>query len=191
MRHSTWARARRVYAHWHYRQVHFAEYRAYRMLALAPVLGVRESRRLVGRYVLTQHDLMAGLSDQRHVDLVAIADHALDTHGGGTRPGGPGELAAPYGVPFSCLLPREVDNLMVACRGASFTSLAASSCRLARTMMQLGQAAGTAAALALGHRLDPADVPPALLQDRLRAQHVSLEWPMPAALRARLADETG
>jgi hypothetical protein len=58
-------------------------------------------------------------------------------------------------------------------------------------MMQLGQAAGTAAALALGRRVDPADIPPALLQDRLRAQHVSLEWPMPAALRAWLSDETG
>lgn len=181
--------ARRARAHWHHNQVHFPEFRGYRLQALAPVLGVRESRRVVGRWVLTQHDLLAGLSRQPHDDVIAIADHPLDTHGAGAGRGGPGELDEPYGVPYRCLLPRDVDNLLVACRGASFSSLAASSCRLARTMMQLGQAAGTAAALALERGTDLTGVPPAELQARLRAQQVSLEWPMPAALRTWLEDE--
>ncbi|MCU0500388.1 MAG: FAD-dependent oxidoreductase [Anaerolineae bacterium] len=180
---------RRVYAHWHHNQMTFPEFQGYRLLRIAPGLGVREARRVVGRAILTQHDLMAGLNRQEHSDIIAIADHAMDTHGASTGRAGTREHDQPYGVPYRCLLPRDVDNLLVACRGASFSSVAASSCRLSRTMMQLGQAAGTAAALALDQEVDLADVPPTALQDRLRDQHVSLEWPMPAQLVAHLMNE--
>ncbi|MGM0494977.1 MAG: FAD-dependent oxidoreductase, partial [Armatimonadota bacterium] len=61
------------------------------------------------------------------------------------------------------------------------------SCRLSRTMMQLGQAAGTAAALAVGRGVDARDLPAEYLRDALRAQHVQLEWPMPNGLREALA----
>ena len=87
-------------------------------------LGVRESRRIVAEYVLTEHDLRAGLSGQDHPDIVCIADHAMDTHGSHGRPCG--ELREPYGVPFRCLVPRGFSNLLVACRGAGFSALAAS-----------------------------------------------------------------
>lgn len=96
------ARAR---MHWHVLQTRYP-FDRWKRTWMSPALGVRETHRLVGRYVLR-----------------------------------------PYGVPFRCLLPLEVDNLLVACRGASFSSIGASSCRLSRTMMILGQAAGTAAAL--------------------------------------------
>ena len=58
-------------------------------------------------------------------------------------------MEQPYGIPYSCLLPAEYDNLIAASRGASFSHIAASSCRLSRTMMALGEAAGQASALAL------------------------------------------
>jgi hypothetical protein len=151
---------------------------------------VREGPRLVGRYVLTEHDLLSGLSGQTHDDLVTIADHARDTHGADTGRAGTGELSQPYGVPFRCLLPKEFDNVAVACRGASFSSVAASSCRLSRTMMQLGQAAGTAAALAVRRGLASlAALPSAELRASLAAQHVELTWPRPPALLAHLAAE--
>jgi hypothetical protein len=182
--------ARRIRAHWHHLQTVFSEFQSYRLSWIAPGLGVREGPRLVGRYVLTEHDLIAGLSGQTHDDLVTIADHARDTHGADTGRAGTGELTQPYGVPFRCLLPDEFDNLAVACRGASFSSVAASSCRLSRTMMQLGQAAGTAAALAGRHGLTEfAAVPPAELRAALAAQHVELEWPRPTQLTAHLAAE--
>jgi hypothetical protein len=99
-------------------------------------------------------------------------------------------LKQPYGVPFRCLLPVEFDNLAVACRGASFSSVAASSCRLSRTMMQLGQAAGTAAALAQQEHLSSfADVAPGKLRRSLAAQHVELTWPRSARLIAYLRNE--
>ena len=179
---------RRVRAHWHDLQSRFAEFRGLRRVWVAPGLGVRESRRIVGEYVLTEHDLLAGLSGQRHDDMVCIADHAMDTHGSHGRPCG--ELHEPYGVPFRCLIPRGFRNLLVACRGASFSALAASSCRLTRTMMQLGQAAGTAAALAAERGAAVAGVPAHELRAALSRQRVQLHHPLSVELRRYLADDS-
>lgn len=181
--------ARRILAQWHHMQTVFPEFQAFRIVWVAPALGVREGPRLVGRYVLTEHDLLAGLSGQQHDDIVALADHARDTHGADTGRAGTGELSQPYGIPFRCLLPREFDNVAVACRGASFSSVAASSCRLSRTMMQLGQAAGTAAALTAHLGTTLAAVPARALRASLAAQHVELAWPRPPELLAHLAAE--
>ncbi|MSU72684.1 MAG: FAD-dependent oxidoreductase [Opitutus sp.] len=180
---------RRIRAHWHFLQTSFPEFQRYQRTWVAPGLGVREGPRLVGRYVLTEHDLLAGIGDQKHDDIIALADHAKDTHGADTGRAGCGELAEPYGIPYRCLLPVELDNLAVACRGASLSSVAASSCRLSRTMMQLGQAAGTAAAMAGKLSVPLPDVPPAELRAELRAQHVELTWPRPAELVRYLENE--
>ncbi len=179
---------RRVRAHWHDMQTNYSEFRGFRLGWVAPALGIRESRRVVGEYVLTELDLLAGVSGQEHGDIICLADHAMDTHG--SHAAGIGELHEPYGVPYRCLIPKGRRNLLIACRAASFSSLAASSCRLSRTMIQLGQAAGTATALAKALNVDLPDVPPERLRAALREQHVQLEHPMPAALRAYLADET-
>ena len=177
---------RRVLAHWHHNQTIFPEFQHYRLSWIAPALGVRESYRIVGEYVLTEHDLLAGLSGQRHPDIIAIADHAMDVHG---RGGGCRELAQPYGVPYRCLIPEGMTNLLIACRGASFSSIAASSCRLSRTIMQLGQAAGTAAALAKRLSATLPDVPSDGLRRALREQHVQLDWPPPDNLVQYLQNE--
>jgi len=178
---------RRVLAHWHYLQSGFAEFRNFRLSWMAPALGIRESRRVVGEYVLTEHDLVAGVNGQKHPDIICLADHIADTHGSHAR--GHGEPREPYGVPYRCLIPKGQRNLLVACRAASFSSIAASSCRLSRTMMQLGQAAGTAVALARQLKLDLPDVPAGRLRAALRAQHVQLDHPLPAELREYLARE--
>lgn len=175
---------RRALGHWHHCQTVFPEFQRYRLSWIAPALGVRETCRIRGEYVLTKHDLRAGLPKQTHPDIIALADHAMDTHGAGSR--GTGELAQPYGIPYRCLIPKGFQNLLIACRASSFSSLAASSCRLSRTMMQLGQAAGTAAALALRLGVPLPAVPPAALRQALRAQHVQLDWPMPDELRTYL-----
>lgn len=115
------------------------------LVGMAPEVGVRESWRLVGRYVLVEQDLVAGRAAQKHRDIVATSDHPLDMHG---KQGVHMDLKA-YGVPFRCLQAAEYDNLLVACRGASFSHIAASSCRLSRTLMTLGEAAGAVAAEAV------------------------------------------
>jgi len=137
---------RRVQAHWHWLQGHEA-FAGFELHSIAPMLGIRESYRILGQHVLTQHDLMAGLSRQKHADIIAIADHSMDVHGSGGRRIR-GELKQPYGIPFRCLIPKGWANLMVAGRCASFSQIAASSCRLNRTMTALGLAAGCGAAQA-------------------------------------------
>ncbi len=177
---------RRVRAFWRHVQTRWPEFQGYRITWLAPALGVRETSRVLGEYMLREQDLRAGLAEQTHSDIITIADHSFDRHGAG---GGGGEVKAPYGVPYRCLIPLGYRNLLIACRGAGFSSLAASSCRLSRTMMQLGQAAGTAAALAHRRGVSLPEVPPEALREALRAQHVSLDWPRPALLEAYLRAE--
>jgi hypothetical protein len=176
-------------AFWRHLQVNHPEFRRYRIRHFFPMLGVRETRRVLARYMLTQHVLSVGLSAQGQTDIITIADHAMDTHGSDTGRAGCRELKEPYGVPFRCLLPRDIDNLMVACRAAGFSSIAASSCRLSRTMIQLGQAAGTAAGIASELGVPPHKLPPGRLRDELRKQHVQLEWPISEAVRAHLLEE--
>jgi len=178
---------RRVRAHWHDIQTRCAEFRGFRLEAIAPVLGVRETKRVTGAYVLTQNDLDAGISGQKHADIICLADHPCDTHGGHNK--GIKPLREPYGVPFRCLIPKGTRNLLITCRAASFSSIAASSCRLSRTMMQLGQAAGTAVALAKDLKIEVRDVPAERLRASLRGQHVQLEHPMPDELRTYLQNE--
>jgi len=179
---------KRVRAHWHYLHNYTEEFQRYRLQWVAPALGVRETRRIVGEYVLNENDLLAGLSGQKHPDIICLADHMMDTHGGHSKHRG--ELTEPYGVPYRCLIPKGFRNLLIACRASSFSSLAASSCRLSRTLMQLGQAAGTAAALAKELNADLPNVPAERLREALRRQNVQLEHPMLAALRSHLEKES-
>ena len=135
-----------VRAHWHWLQ-QVPEFQGYELAEIAPMLGIRESYRVVTRYVLNQHDLAAGLPNQQHPDIIAVADHPCDIHGAG---GGLGEVNTAYGIPYRCLIPAGAwENLLVACRGSGFSKIAASSVRLQRTMIQLGHAAGMAAAMAV------------------------------------------
>lgn len=175
---------RRVWCHWAWLQHDYPEFQKFRLKWIAPALGVREGRRIVAERMLTEHDLVAGVGAQTDPDVITVADHAIDRHGRGG--GACGELVRPYGVPFRCLVPRGFDNLLVACRGAGFSSLAASSCRLSRTMMQLGQAAGTAAWLAHRGGVAPAAVDPGALRAALASQRVQLTHPLEPEIAAAL-----
>ncbi len=162
---------RRVLRHWAWLRDEKG-FGDYQLQMLFPVMGVREGPRLVGREVLTQHDVRSGAVDTSGASrIVALNDHPLDTHG---RGGGVKELDAPHGVPYECLLPQEYENLIVASRGASFSHLAASSCRLSRTMMCLGHAAGLACAAAAERKSALGDVNVRRVREWLDAEGVAL-----------------
>ena len=128
----------RVYRYWHFLQTERGM-KGYRLVKIFDA-GIRESYRLVGKYVLTENDVRAGLTKQPKVGrTVAIADHALDVHGSG---GMCRELEIPYEIPLECTEAKEFDNLFVACRGASFSHIASASVRLSRTMLSLGEGVG-------------------------------------------------
>ena len=134
---------RRVEAHWRWMQTKWPAFSGWKICRVSNRLALRETFRVRGDYVLTGGDVRCGV---RPPDEIASADHALDAHGG---EGFGGELKAPYGIPYRCLIAAGMDNLLLAGRIASFDSTAATSCRLSRTMMKLGEAAGAAAALAV------------------------------------------
>jgi len=169
---------RRVYAHFHAIQTQESSkkgWNTWTISGVAPRIGVRETRRILGDYVLTENDCQVGLAKQPHKDVIAIADHSIDLHG---RRGRYERLDGPYGIPYRCLLPKGVRNLMIASRAASFSHIAASSCRLQRTMTTLGQAAGNAAALAVKHDMDLRHIDVADLQAKLRTQGVDIAAPV-------------
>ncbi|MBC8543528.1 FAD-dependent oxidoreductase [Bianquea renquensis] len=119
--------------------------------------GKRESRRYVGDYVMTQSDVRAG---GHFDDLVAYGGWSMDDH----HPGGidvkePPTIyhpaPSPYGIPYRCLYSQNVKNLMFAGRNISVSHVAMSSTRVMATCALLGQAVGTAAAIALREGITP------------------------------------
>ena len=122
------------------------------LLEIAPKLGVRETRRIVGDYMLTGEEVR---SERRFPDSVALSRSGLDIH----EPGGEGGLkqsiGAGYGVPYRCLLPAGVEGLLVAGRCISVDETAFGSTRNVPTCAQTGEAAGIAAALASRAGLTP------------------------------------
>lgn len=175
---------RRIWCFWHYLQLNFPEFQHFKLSEIFPEAGVRETFRVRCEYILREQDLVAGISGQEHHDFIAISDHMMDSHGAPGKVAG--ELKEPYGIPYRCLIPEGFERLLVAGKIAGFSSIASSSCRLSRTMIQLGQAAGTAAALASHSNRCFIDIPIEILQDTLRRQYVQLTWPVPNEIREYL-----
>lgn len=113
--------------------------------------GKRESRRCIGDHIMTQNDVRNG---GKFDDIIAYSGWPMDDH----HPDGFYYKGAPtiyhqapeiYGIPYRCIYSRNIDNLFFAGRNISVTHAALSGTRVMACCAQLGQAAGTAAALAL------------------------------------------
>jgi hypothetical protein len=118
-----------------------------RLLSTALQIGIRESRRVMGEYVLCEEDLV---SLARFDDAIAVSNYAIDIHnpnGTGTvwREFADGEW---YEIPYRCLVPIGMNNLLVAGRCISSTHEAQASYRIMPFCAEIGQAAGCAAAVA-------------------------------------------
>ena len=133
---------RRVFAQWKWmKRTYPRHFGSYGIREISPRVAYRETHRIVCEHMLTGAEVASGAHFE---DEIATADHAFDSHGGTSRYSG--ELSQPYGIPLRSLKPIGVANMYVAGRIAGFDVDAATSCRLSRTMMQLGEAAGRAAA---------------------------------------------
>jgi len=123
----------------------------------------RESRRYLGMHVLTQNDIE---SEGRFDDTVAYGGWTMDDHHpagfGAAKLGASATIyhpaPSPYGIPYRSLFSPTIGNLMFAGRCFSATHAALSSARVMGTCASMGQAVGTAAALAAARGLRPADV---------------------------------
>lgn len=119
--------------------------------------GKRESRRYVGDYIMNQNDIQSG---GRFDDLIAYGGWPMDDHHpaglrGKEKPTIFHQAPSPYGIPYRCLYSKNIENLMFAGRNISVTHVALSSTRVMATCSVIGQAAGTAAALAIQNKTKP------------------------------------
>ena len=144
------------------------------LIDTAQNLGVRETRRIVGEYMLTKEDVIEGrrfpdgvFRNSYPIDVTPVS---LDKSQIWIKPKKPF-----YEIPYRCLLPKGIDNLLVAGRCMSVTHEALGSTRSMICSMGAGQAAGTAAALAVREHIPPRNVKIDELQKLLFEQR--LLWP--------------
>ena len=153
---------------------------------VAPVLGVRETRRVRGDYLLTEDDIVGdmvfpdviGVPGHRHTPGQPV--HNPDGFEGAPNDEGHRRLIDDlwvYGIPFRSLLPAGVENLLVAGRCMSATHEADGYTRVIPTCMITGQAAGTAGALSALEGITPRQLNVAKLQANLAKQGVRLAMP--------------
>jgi hypothetical protein len=135
------------------------------LIGTGPQLGVRETRRVKGVYVLTEEDALGG---RKFEDVVAWRSGYIDI--GFTRL----SKMKIHDVPYRALLPVKVDGLLTAGRCISTTHVAASAGKSMGNCMATGHAAGLAAAIAVRKRTVPREVKISELQDALRADGVDL-----------------
>lgn len=141
------------------------------LITTASHIGVRETRRIFGRYVLTEDDIKRqaifedsiGLGSA-FIDIHNTEGPGMDKKSGFTLP--PGGY---YSIPFRSLIPESINNLLVAGRCHSATHEAAGSTRWMTQCMVMGQAAGTAAQIAIKRRELIVDIDIAELQKQLKA----------------------
>lgn len=143
-------------------------------MASGDTLGVRETRRVQGEYVITAKELAAG---KRFWDVVVHkAEFIVDIH----NPAGAGQAedkiqyVVPYDLPYRCFIPLKVENLLTAGRCISGTHRAHASYRVMSICMAMGEAAGTAAALCIKEGCTPRSLEVKKLQDVLTEKGVDL-----------------
>ena len=140
-----------------------------KFIGTADTVGIRETRHIDGKYCLTAEDVEACRVPD---DSIAVMATCMDTHNkddeGGTFY--PLKNGPYFGVPYDCLVPNGVDNLLVAGRALSADSVAGSATRMIPCCMVFGQAAGAAAAVTIKNGIEPPDVDVARLRELLKAQ---------------------
>lgn len=136
------------------------------LLDTGPFVGVREGRRILGRYYLTEDDLRSGA---RFEDGICEVRFNVDVHHVDPKEGKGlwGMKVIPYQVPYRSLQAREVDNLLMAGRCISGSHVAHGSYRVTGDAVAMGEAAGLAAALAVQGGCDPDAIEVAELKARL------------------------
>jgi hypothetical protein len=136
-------------------------------------IGVRETRRVIGDYVLSREDV---LSARQFDDQIGLCGAPIEEHGADdtTRweylPDGES-----VGIPYRTLLPQKLENVLVAGRCFSASHDAHASVRSMAQCMAMGHAAGIAAAYLVCHRTDTRSIPFTALRERLLASQAILE----------------
>ncbi len=133
---------------------------------IAPKLGIREVRRIVGDKILTVNDLIQSAWPE---DVIATGNYGLDSWGASYLKGV--EINLPekgYGLPYRMLITKGMDNLFVVGKCVSASHLGMSAIRVQPIVSQMGQAAGTAAGMCIMNQTGIRSLEIASLQQKLR-----------------------
>jgi hypothetical protein len=186
-----------------------------RLLYIAPIIGLRQSRQIIGEYQLTFADEIAG---RRFEDAISFTQAHYDNHHHDYE--NESDEAALWvwalgnwrerigcEVPYRCLIPRNVDGLLLACRAVSMTYDAHMEFRMQNDIQRIGEVAGIAAAMAARKGVSPREIDVKELQAILKreggildekyrpkpaiAERKVIELPAPDALGSEKTYETG
>ena len=133
-----------------------------RLLYSAEMLGIRESRRIDGEYCLTEDDFR---SERSFDDAIAFVGDSIDVHTYSKSVYYSAEK--PCQIPYRCLLPKQINNLLVACRCLSADPIALSAVRVMPPCFAMGEAAGTAAAICIQSGILPKAIDTDVLRSAL------------------------
>jgi hypothetical protein len=146
---------------------------------IPPQLGIRETRRVTGRYSLTRDDVLLCAS---FPDTIGVNGWPIEAHVAGDVVWGWPDIPGSRGfnhLPYRMLLPLKIGNLLVAGRCASMTHEGQSAARVSGACFVMGEAAATAAHLGLAANADPVDIDIRRLQETLKRNGVFLGMETP------------
>ncbi|MHA1297822.1 MAG: FAD-dependent oxidoreductase [Candidatus Helarchaeota archaeon] len=167
---------------------------------ISQIPGKRESRRLIGDYILTENDL---ISMKIFDDQIAIGGWSIDLHPPeGFYAKGPGAkhkyMDLPYSISFRCIYSKNIKNLLMASRCISVSHVAHGSTRLIATLGCIGQAAGIAAYFCVKNKYTPRDLyekdikflQQELIKEDARLLGIKNKDPKDLALKARISSNS-
>ena len=165
-----------VYSNWSYLKNGMKENGQYKNRKLgwvAYIAGKRESRRLMGDYILKEDDITKNVAheDASFATSWSIDLHSPDPQNSAHFPGNAFKavskyrLIYPYSVPYRCLYSRNIENLFMAGRDISVTHVALGTVRVMRTTGMMGEVVGMAASLCKKHNIQPCDIYHSHLED--------------------------
>ena len=144
------------------------------VVSMATHIGVRESRKLKGVHLLTAEEIKNCVSFE---DTIALGNYEIDIH----NPAGTGtelyyfKTNEFYQIPYRCMIPKGIDNLLVAGRPVCATHRAAAAVRVMPTCFAMGEAAGIAATISLEQQLSFLQVDAGQLRSRLKVAGACVE----------------
>ncbi len=123
--------------------------------SINPFIGVRETRRIIGKKMVREADAVNGFVPD---DSIGLGSYIIDIHSGTGDSTIITSLPNPYGIPYGCTVAANIGGLMMSGRCASVDAVVFGSSRVMPTCMAIGEGAGVGAALAAKYGIEPADV---------------------------------
>ncbi|RED28649.1 FAD-dependent oxidoreductase [Paenibacillus sp. VMFN-D1] len=133
--------------------------------SIAPFLGIRETRRIMGKQMIREEAAVNGVIPD---DTIALGSYIIDIHSGSGDSTVIRSLAGPYGITYGATIAKDVKRLMLSGRCISVDPVVFGSSRVMPTCMAVGEGVGIGAALAAKQQISPEDVDVRIIRQKLR-----------------------